>query len=92
MYRKLAAVLCIVGFTGVLSSCEDMTRGVKRSETLQGALIGTGVGAVGGALIGEAASGDAGKGALIGGAVGAATGTAAGYAVERGREEDHYHH
>lgn len=86
--RKTIAVLSFVSLVGVFTGCSDMERGVRRSETLQGALIGTGVGAAGGALIGEAASGEAGKGALIGAGVGAATGTAAGYAVERGRDND----
>jgi outer membrane protein OmpA-like peptidoglycan-associated protein len=47
----------------------------------RGALIGTGVGATSGAMIG-AASGDAGEGALIGGAVGAIAGAIIGDSVD----------
>jgi hypothetical protein len=81
--RMWAAILAVGLFGG--TACETSTHYVKQHETAQGALIGTGVGAVGGAVLGEAISGDAAKGAVIGGLGGAAVGAGAGYVVERDR-------
>lgn len=58
------------------------------SNTTKGALIGTGVGVVGGALTGAAASEDKGKGAVIGGVVGGAAGSAVGYGVGAKKDKD----
>jgi hypothetical protein len=56
------------------------------SNTTKGALIGTGVGIIGGALTGAATSEDKGKGALEGGIIGGAVGSGAGYGI--GAEKD----
>ena len=51
------------------------------SNTTKGALIGTGVGIVGGAATGAAVSDDKVKGAVIGGVVGGAVGSGVGYGI-----------
>lgn len=66
-----------------LSGCET-TPG--QSGALQGGALGAGIGAVGGAIIGNQ-SGNAAEGALIGAGVGAVGGAAAGGAI--GRSKSH---
>jgi hypothetical protein len=51
------------------------------SNRTKDALIGTGVGIVGGAVTGAAVSKDKGRGAVVGGIIGGAAGSAAGYGI-----------
>lgn len=57
------------------------------SKTTKGALIGTGVGIIGGAVTGAAVSKDKGKGAVVGGIIGGAVGSGVGYGA--GAKKDH---
>jgi uncharacterized membrane protein len=82
MKKRLLAAVFAIGLLGCMA-CQRGTDYVKDHETAQGALIGTGVGAVGGAVVGEMMNGDAAKGAVIGGLGGAAVGAGAGYVVEK---------
>jgi hypothetical protein len=65
-----------------LSGCANM------NNTQSGALAGTGLGAVGGAIIGQAAGGHPGAGALIGAATGAVAGGLVGNAEDAKEERD----
>ncbi|MDD2599266.1 MAG: glycine zipper domain-containing protein [Kiritimatiellae bacterium] len=78
-FPVIVAVLAI----GLLSGCET-TRGHE------GAIIGTGAGAAGGALIGSAAagSGNRGTGALIGGVIGGVAGGVAGDQLHDKKKND----
>jgi hypothetical protein len=80
--RKALLGAILAGAVG-LAGCAATKDYVKEHETAQGALIGTAGGAVLGAVIGEATTGNASQGALIGGIGGAAVGAGAGYVVEK---------
>lgn len=84
MKKALAVAAATVLLAGVsLTGCENVENSVRHNKTTQGALIGAGTGAVGGALVGEATTGSAAKGALIGAGVGAAAGAGTGYYLEK---------
>ena len=75
-------IAILVGVAGLfLAGCQNM------NNTQSGALAGTGLGAVAGAIIGEA-SGHPGAGALIGAATGAAAGGLIGNAEDSKEERD----
>lgn len=81
-FRGLILVLGVAAW--VLTGCE--TPYGTPNQTGTGALVGGGVGAVSGALIGGA-SGRAGEGALIGGAVGAIAGGLIGHSMDMQEQE-----
>ncbi len=81
-FRGLILVLGVAAW--VLTGCE--TPYGTPDQTGTGALVGGGVGAVSGALIGGA-SGRAGEGALIGGAVGAIAGGLIGHSMDMQEQE-----
>ncbi len=90
-WKKWVLITMTAGVMGSTMGCES----IKEHETAQGALIGTGIGAAGGALVGQAAGHHAAEGALIGGAAGAAAGTGIGYGIEqkrKAREGEYDHH
>jgi len=78
-YRITLAVTSLGLF---MSGCANM------NNTQSGALAGTGLGAVTGAIIGEAAGGRPGAGALIGAATGAVAGGLVGNAEDAKEERD----
>jgi outer membrane protein OmpA-like peptidoglycan-associated protein len=80
--RQTLAVAAIVAMTAAMG-CET----IQEHKTAQGALIGTAAGAGLGAIIGEAASGDAAEGALIGAVAGGLLGTGIGYYLEKQEKE-----
>ena len=79
--NKFRGALLIVPLGFVLAGCQSM------NNTGSGALLGTGVGATAGALIGHA-TGNTGAGALIGAASGATAGALIGNAKDAREERD----
>jgi uncharacterized protein YcfJ len=79
---KSARTMMLLATLGVgLTGCANM------NNTQSGALAGTGLGAVAGAIVGEA-SGHPGAGALIGGATGAVAGGLLGNAEDKREQQD----
>ncbi len=79
MRHKAALTAIALALTAFAVSC---------TTTQEGALLGGGIGAGTGAIIGHQ-SGDTAEGALIGGAIGAVTGAIIGHEIDKSRQPAH---
>ncbi|HEV2169702.1 MAG TPA: glycine zipper domain-containing protein [Candidatus Binatus sp.] len=78
IYRKFAGLVGAIALTGALSACATPHE--------NGALIGTGVGAVGGAAVGSAVGHP-----LAGAAIGGVAGGVTGYEIGKHQERERYY-
>jgi outer membrane protein OmpA-like peptidoglycan-associated protein len=88
----MTSKLIVAGFAAALAlsactSTNPYTQQTQLSNTSKGALLGTGTGAVAGALIGAATGNDPRVGALIGAGVGALSGAAIGSYMDQQEQE-----